>query len=115
MFSTRSGYVAALVLCMSCTPRAFTLPTTADVKCIAARVALNSKHYDKAIALYNEVLRLAPATVMAYAGRGVAYYKQGDYDKATERAGAYLYKGAYDKALADSTKAIQLGPRTAEA
>jgi tetratricopeptide (TPR) repeat protein len=37
---------------------------------------------DRAIADYNQVIRLAPNNADAYNNRGNAYYKKGDYDRA---------------------------------
>src|SRR5213595_440082 len=56
-----------------------------------------SAEYDKAIADYDEVIRLDPKDVFAYIYRGCAYDDKGDYDKA----------------IADYDEAIRLDPKYA--
>src|SRR5213082_1238932 len=56
-----------------------------------------SAEYDKAIADYDEVIRLDPKDVSAYIYRGCAYHGKGDYDKA----------------IADYDEAIRLDPKYA--
>jgi tetratricopeptide (TPR) repeat protein len=91
------------------------------------------KAYDKAIADFNEALRLGfISSGMVYENRAYAYRAIGDWDKAisgfTEalrstggenykmakfysyRAEAYMAKKDYDKAIADLTEAIRLDP-----
>ena len=53
--------------------------------------------YDKAIADYDEALKLDPKNALAYDSRGVAWYR----------------KGEYDKAIADYGEAIKLDPKNA--
>ncbi len=89
----------------------------------------DSGRFDKAIADYNEVVRMHPNYAPAYYGRGAAYANQGQYDKEIAdctkaihldrkyvaayygRGVAYGYKGEYDKEIADCTMAIRLDPK----
>jgi tetratricopeptide (TPR) repeat protein len=57
--------------------------------------------YDKAIANYNEAIRINPATAEAH-----VYYNRGRV--------YYFGKKDYDKAIADYTEAIQPDPAVAE-
>jgi tetratricopeptide (TPR) repeat protein len=85
--------------------------------------------YDRALADYDEVIKLAPDTAIAFALRGVVHAKRGDYDGAIadyERAIdlepnlasafsnhglAWAAKGELRLAIADYTKAIKLDPK----
>ncbi|MCH9050323.1 MAG: tetratricopeptide repeat protein [Proteobacteria bacterium] len=98
--------------------------------------------YDRAIADYDQAIRLKPDYALAFNDRGVAYYRKGEYDRAiadfdqairlkpdyalafNNRGSAYDDKGDhdrviadYDRAIADFTQAIRLdtleGPRKA--
>jgi class 3 adenylate cyclase/Tfp pilus assembly protein PilF len=96
---------------------------------------LQKGDYDRAIADYNESIRLNPNNYLVYANRGSAYLRKGraggcdpcndqaiaDYNEAirlnpnnstafSSRALAYLRKGNYDHAIADSNEAIRLNP-----
>jgi len=82
---------------------------------------------DKAIAAYNEAIRLDPGCAEAYGSRGLVHYFAGDRDKAladyneairldpdhgdSYGCRAYIHgeNGAYGKAVADLTAAVQLG------
>jgi len=86
----------------------------------------NSGEYDKAIADYNDAIRLNPHLVDAYHSRGVAWVKKGENDNAIPdfdlairfdaqnaenfdgRGVAWFNKGAYDKAIDDFDRAISL-------
>ncbi len=86
---------------------------------------------DRAIAEFNEAIKLDPKNAVAYYDRGVAYGHMGEYDKeitdCTEAirldpklAVAYCSRGAayhaetrYDSALADYNEAIKLNPKLA--
>ena len=86
---------------------------------------------DKAIADYNETLRLDPSYVAAHVNRGSAWRKKGDLEKAIadftdavrldpknvaafrDRASAWRAKQDYDKAIADCDEAIRLDPNDA--
>ena len=100
-------------------------------------------HYDKgddgrAIAEYNEAIRLTPKYAQAYfnrgnAYRGTAYDHKGDADRAianyseairldsnypyayNNRGNAYYHKGDDDRAIADYSEAIRLDPKYAQA
>jgi tetratricopeptide (TPR) repeat protein len=87
---------------------------------------------DRAIADYNEVIRLNKDAA-AFINRGHAYTKKGDYDRAladlseairlnpssarpfNSRGHAYYRKGDYDRAIADYSEAIRLSPTYARA
>src|SRR4051812_29003810 len=82
--------------------------------------------YDKAIADYNEAIRLDPKHALAYYNRGLSYAMKGDHDKAIAdyneairldpkdqsgyqaRGYSFANKGDHDKAIADYNEAIRL-------
>ena len=84
--------------------------------------------HSRAIADYNEAIKLKPDYAMAYSNRGLAYAKKGLYDPAIagltqaielkpddadayfKRGNAYYDDGAYDRAIGDYTQAIKLKP-----
>jgi tetratricopeptide (TPR) repeat protein len=93
---------------------------------------------DRAIADYNEAIRLQPGYALAYNNRGGAYVRTGDFDRAindyTEairinpmppvfgtpsvnvyynRGSAYAQTGDGERAVADFTEAIRLEPKRA--
>ena len=88
---------------------------------------------DRAIAEYNEALRLDPKFAQAYSSRGLAYDHKGDlghadpdYNEAIRldpkyaqayfnRGNAYYQKGEDDRAIADYNEAIRLTPKYAYA
>ena len=92
---------------------------------------LRAGDYQKAIADYNEAIRLDPTSALALRGRGEAYANKGDTDRAivdfTEairldpksaiafrnRGDAYTNKGDNDRAIADYNEAIRLDPKNA--
>lgn len=94
---------------------------------------LQKKDYDRALADYNQSLRLRPDNAYAWNNAGVARRAKGDYDKAIEnitraisidpaypnaydsRARAWADQRDYDWALADYAKAIQLDPKFLDA
>jgi len=98
-----------------------------------AHVGINE--FDRAIADFNEAIKLLPGNSAAYAIRGGAYIAKRDYARATEdidqaikldplcyvgfnsRGLIYDLKGEHDRAIADYNRAIELSPtpRTAEA
>ena len=87
--------------------------------------------YDRAIADFDEAIRLDPKYVFAYNNRGNAYRYRDDYDGAivdydeairldpkyetgyNNRGNAYYHKGDYDRAIADFDEAIRLDPKSA--
>ena len=89
--------------------------------------------YDKAIADYNEAIRLNPTDANAYINRGNAWCAKKDYDKAIAdyseairlnptdaiayygRGGTWGNKKEYDQAISDCNEAIRLDPRYAAA
>lgn len=84
--------------------------------------------YDRAIADFDQSIKLNPAYVKPLNNRGVAYLRKGEYDLAIEafdeaiklnpnygeafanRAGAHLKKNEYDRAARDYDAAIGLDP-----
>ena len=89
------------------------------------------RDYDRAIADYNEVIRLDPIYAKAYCDRGNAWRNKGDLDRAIadyneairldpKDAGCYknrgvanLYAGSLSRALADLNQASELKPKDA--
>jgi uncharacterized membrane protein YjgN (DUF898 family)/lipoprotein NlpI len=87
---------------------------------------------DKALADYNQALKIAPAFADAYFNRGVVYVQTGKYDLAAEdfsavlryekessdafsnRGSVYLQQGKIDQAIMDFTDAIRLAPDDAD-
>jgi lipoprotein NlpI len=87
---------------------------------------------DRAISGYTEMIRLDPARVEAYVGRGTAWHAKGDQDAAIadyneairldpkaaayhNRGLAYYAKGDRDRAIADYGEAINLDPKSSGA
>jgi Flp pilus assembly protein TadD len=86
---------------------------------------LANREWDKAIADFNEAIRLDPEGSSGYYSRGLCYEAKGDYDRAIEdfneairrspdnpsdyesRGETYLKKGDYDKAIEDFNEAIR--------
>ena len=86
---------------------------------------------DKAIADYNEAIKLDPKNAYAYNNRGVAWRDKGDLNRAiadyteairldakyataySNRGRANLYSGSLPKALADLNQASELDPENA--
>jgi lipoprotein NlpI len=91
----------------------------------------SSGELDRAIAEYDEAIRLDPNLAFAYNNRGVTYGAQGKFDRAvadytetirldpklaiaySSRGIAYLYSGAPAEALADVRRASELDPHNA--
>src|SRR6516225_7061937 len=86
--------------------------------------------YDRAIADYNQAIKLNAKFAIAYNNRGVAYDKNGEYDRAFldydqaiklkpsaegyfNRGNAQLGKGHYDRAIDDCNQALRLMPNNA--
>jgi tetratricopeptide (TPR) repeat protein len=92
---------------------------------------LNKKEYDKAIADFDQAIRLDPKFAPAYHNRGLAWWHQKEYDRAIadyseairldpkdaaayyNRGNAWSDKKEYDKALADYSEVIRFDPRYA--
>ena len=88
---------------------------------------------DRAIAEYNEAIRLDPKFAYAYSSRGLTYDHKGDLERASpdydeairldpkyaqalfNRGNAYYQKGDDDRAIADYNEAIRLSPKFAYA
>ena len=96
-------------------------------------VCLDKREYDKAIADFNEALRLDPRNARAYCGRGWAWNQKKEYDKAiadfneslqlnprfamayNNRGIAWKCKCEYDNAIGDYNEALRLDPKFAMA
>jgi tetratricopeptide (TPR) repeat protein len=94
-------------------------------------LAYNAKgDSDRAIADFNETIRLDPKDASAYNSRGIAYNAKGDFDRAIadynqavrldpnaaryyNRGYSYNAKGDFDRAIADLNEAIRLDPKDA--
>jgi lipoprotein NlpI len=88
--------------------------------------------YDRAIADYDQAIRLNPQDANAFNNRGVAYDDKSQYDRAIQdydqairlnpqdgdyfnnRCIAYRNKGQYDRAIQDCDQAIRLNPQDAD-
>ncbi len=88
--------------------------------------------WDRAIADYDEAIRLKPDFVFAFNNRGNAYYYKGQLDRAIadfsnairlnpglaeafgNRGNVYRKKGQFDRAIKDYDKAIHLNPGSAQ-
>jgi tetratricopeptide (TPR) repeat protein len=93
----------------------------------------HKKDYDRAIADFNEAIRLDPNDATAYNNRGWAWSNKKDYDRAiadyseairldpkyalayNNRGWAWSNKKDYDRAIADYNEAIRLDPKFASA
>jgi tetratricopeptide (TPR) repeat protein len=94
----------------------------------SGKAYFDKSDYDRAIADFNEAIRLDPKYALAFYQRGNAYGRKGDPDRAiadldeairlnpqhadsfVDRGNAYLRKGNQDRAIADYTEAIRLYP-----
>ena len=93
----------------------------------------NAGDYDRAIADFDEAIRLDPKSSIAFINRGDTYTNKGDNDRAiadyneairldpksvlalSARGVAYAKKGDYDRAIADFNRAIRLDPKSTHA
>jgi tetratricopeptide (TPR) repeat protein len=89
--------------------------------------------FNRAVADYNESMRIDPTYPAAYLNRGNAWFHRGDFDRAIadynqaiqldpqygtaymNRGSALGAKGDFDRAIADFDQAIQLDPKEAKA
>ena len=55
----------------------------------------NKGDHDRALAGYNEAIRVDPKSALAFSDRGVAYANKGDYDKALAHIEKWLSRGCY--------------------
>jgi tetratricopeptide (TPR) repeat protein len=97
-------------------------------------LAFHGKHdEDRAIADYDQAVRLKPSYAEAYSNRGDSYEAKGDHDRAIAdydkavaidpklsdayfgRAYSYYGKNDYDRAIADDSKAIAIDPKFSDA
>lgn len=85
--------------------------------------------YDRAIADFNQAIRLDPKDATAFSNRGMAYGRKGQYDRAIEdfdqairldskfaaafnnRGKAYELKGQHDRAIENYSEAIRFNPK----
>lgn len=90
------------------------------------------RQWDKAIADYDEALRINPHIAATLTNRGNAYYFKGQFDRAikdydeairlspnlseafSNRGNVYRKTGQYDRAIQDYDKAIQIEPDDAQ-
>jgi tetratricopeptide (TPR) repeat protein len=102
---------------------------TADAYHIRGRVYSDKDENDRAIADYDQAIRLDPKGANAYFNRAAAFRRKGDYDRAVTdydqfirlkptdpdgyyyRGTAYDSEGDYDRAIADYDQAIRLDPK----
>jgi tetratricopeptide (TPR) repeat protein len=105
----------------------------AEQQRIEGEAAGRAGDYDKALASFNEAIRLNHNDAVAYFDRGQTYSFKGDSPQAIadyteairldpkyadaffKRARDYFEKGDYDRAITDSTEAIRLNPKYAAA
>jgi tetratricopeptide (TPR) repeat protein len=96
-------------------------------------VYAGKRQYNRAIADFDQAIRLVPAAPVGYNARGLAYSEKGEYDRAiadfdqairlnpndiasfNNRGFAYIDKGEYDRAIADFEQELRLDPKAADA
>lgn len=87
--------------------------------------------YDRAIADFDQSIKLDPKAYDPYVDRGWTYHQKGDFDRAIEshseaikrdrdnerafigRGAAWQRKGDYDRAIKDNDEAIRINPKNA--
>ncbi len=95
-------------------------------------VYTNQRRLDRALADYDQAIKLKPDYAQAWSDRGATYYLGGDNEKAisdltealrldpnrprsyTNRGAAYKKLGQLDKSVADDSEAIRLDPKVPE-
>ena len=100
---------------------------------VEGKAAHEKGQYDRAIAYYDEAIKIDPSFAAAYHSRGKAYNRKQQHDQAISdctnaialtpnyadayltRGAAYLAKKNYDAAISDISKAIELNPKDAYA
>jgi tetratricopeptide (TPR) repeat protein len=108
-------------------------PQDAEYYLYRGSVWTTKDEYAKAIADFNEAIRLAPNCAEAYDGRGIVWQITGEYDKAisdysravqinpkfahafNNRGQVWTEKGEYDKAISDHNHALAVSPNYAPA
>jgi tetratricopeptide (TPR) repeat protein len=108
-------------------------PNNADNYVERAALYFEQKEYDRALADYEQALRIAPENADAHFGRGSVRLQRDENDLALadfsevirlapDAAEAYVYRGGvyadreeYGPALADFNEALRLDPRSADA
>lgn len=103
-------------------------PNDPDAYIVRANAYDEKGEFEKAIADYNQALKLEPRSVLAYLNRGLAYSNHGDQSQALadytkvieldpknarayhDRANIYDDAGKFESALSDYSKAIEIQP-----
>jgi tetratricopeptide (TPR) repeat protein len=105
----------------------------AELYTIRGAIWTEKKEYDKAIADFNEAIRLDPKNASAQSARNLARHQKSEFDKAPENHGQAMRRdpkwavsyynrgltrqrrGDFDKAIADFNQAIRFDPNYASA
>ena len=87
--------VHGTVLILVCFSAGYGADPDGAQRAIAKAYKLRMRDPDAAISAYSEAIRLDPKNVEAYIGRSCVYQGKGDFDRA----------------IADATEAIRLGPK----
>ena len=108
--------------------RSDSIPSTPRRTSAGAMPGKTKGDHDKAIADFNEAIRLDPENAEAYVDRGMAWQAKGDFDKAiadfdaairldpedarryVDRGMAWAAKGHFEQAIADFNEAVRLDP-----
>ena len=109
-----------------------TTPNRATAYCDRGIAYGGKRDYDRALADFNEAIRLDPNLAVAYYGRGNIYGNKRDYDRAIaeyskaiqlepklvdayyKRGMVYGLKGDHDRAIVDYSEVIRLDPEDAD-
>ena len=105
----------------------------ASAHCNRGIELLAKKDLDRAIAEFNEAIRIDPSSTRAYCGRALAWFEKQEFDKAiadngeairidpkhsrsyNNRGNSWVAKREFARAIADYSEAIRLDPNYAEA